>query len=226
MWGNADRPKRAWGIGFIAALSAAIALGALALVGSAAAKSPRVPTSIEIAWDTGESFSGEVSSPRKACIRKREITLLYFESEEDDSGAEVEDATTSKFGQWNITYPPPPAGGVYRAAVAKRKIEVRGDLVTCKKAISAPVTVGSAQVELSVNKTGAGSGTVISQPSGIDCGSSCTALFDYGQMVTLQASADAGSVFVGWSGEGCAGTSDCQMTMDQVRGVTATFVID
>jgi hypothetical protein len=46
---------------------------------------------------------------------------------------------------------------------------------------------------------------------------------DYGTVVNLTAAADIGSTFTGWSGEGCAGTGICTVTMTQARGVTATF---
>ncbi|HSB68107.1 MAG TPA: hypothetical protein VLT62_02060 [Candidatus Methylomirabilis sp.] len=78
---------------------------------------------------------------------------------------------------------------------------------------------------LTVSKDGTGSGTVISiVPSGaIDCGATCDASFPQGTSVTLSASAATGSIFAGWSGEGCTGTGDCTVSMTQSRAVTATF---
>lgn len=64
---------------------------------------------------------------------------------------------------------------------------------------------------LSVTKSGSGSGTVTSEPAGIECGLVCEASFyrgvlDYGQiLMKLTATPDPGSVFVGWSGEGWYG---------------------
>ena len=60
---------------------------------------------------------------------------------------------------------------------------------------------------LTVVKAGTGSGTVTSSPAGITCGSTCSALFASGTSVTLTATADSGSTFAGWSGEGCSGTA-------------------
>ena len=51
----------------------------------------------------------------------------------------------------------------------------------------------------------------------------CSEAYDDGTVVTLTAVADTGSDFIGWSGEGCSGTGDCQVTMDAARSVTATF---
>jgi len=76
---------------------------------------------------------------------------------------------------------------------------------------------------LTVNKTGAGTGTVTSDPLGINCGSICNASYNHGTSVTSTATADPGSTFAGWSGEGCTGTGTCTVTMDVSKSVTATF---
>jgi uncharacterized repeat protein (TIGR02543 family) len=86
---------------------------------------------------------------------------------------------------------------------------------------SATVTVPTYPLE--VAKAGTGSGTVTSSPSGIDCGIACQGSYASGTVVTLTATAAAGSAFEGWSGA-CAGTAPtCQVTMSQARSVTATF---
>jgi Divergent InlB B-repeat domain len=79
---------------------------------------------------------------------------------------------------------------------------------------------------LTVNKAGTGTGGVTSAPAGIDCGATCTHQFAENTMVTLTATADAGSTFSGWSGEGCSGTGTCTVTMSQARTVTATFTLN
>ena len=78
---------------------------------------------------------------------------------------------------------------------------------------------------LAVAKAGSGSGIVNSTtPLGtIDCGATCTATLAHGTDVTLTALPAAGSTFVGWSGEGCAGTGACSVTMTAARAITATF---
>ncbi|WP_257459550.1 cellulase family glycosylhydrolase [Archangium lipolyticum] len=75
---------------------------------------------------------------------------------------------------------------------------------------------------LTVTKSGAGSGTVTSSPSGIDCGSTCSASYSSGTSVTLSAAAASGSTFAGWSGA-CSGTGTCTVSMTAARSVTATF---
>jgi hypothetical protein len=76
---------------------------------------------------------------------------------------------------------------------------------------------------LSVNKSGAGSGTITSNPTGIDCGLTCSASFSYGSSVTLSAAASPGSIFGGWSGGGCSGTGACTVIMSSAQSVSAAF---
>lgn len=77
---------------------------------------------------------------------------------------------------------------------------------------------------LNVGKTGSGAGTVTSNPSGIDCGSSCSAQFAQGMAVVLTAVADTGSAFAGWSGGGCSGSGTCTMKLTADTTVSAEFV--
>jgi hypothetical protein len=76
---------------------------------------------------------------------------------------------------------------------------------------------------LVVTRSGTGSGSVTSNPSGIDCGTTCQFNFALNTQVTLTAAATVGSSFSGWSGA-CAGSStQCTVTMSQARNVTAAF---
>ena len=76
---------------------------------------------------------------------------------------------------------------------------------------------------LTVSKLGTGSGTVTSEPLGINCGSACSIAFDTETTVTLTAVADPGFTFTGWSGA-CTGTAvTCTVTMDGAKSVTASF---
>jgi YVTN family beta-propeller protein/adhesin HecA-like repeat protein len=76
---------------------------------------------------------------------------------------------------------------------------------------------------LNVAEAGTGGGTVMSSPAGINCPTTtCSANFSAGTSVTLTASPNAGSVFVGWGGA-CSGSGTCTVTMNSNRAVTATF---
>lgn len=77
---------------------------------------------------------------------------------------------------------------------------------------------------LTVSRAGDGEGTVTGSPAGIDCGSQCLAEYDEGALVELAATAEDGSVFIGWSGD-CSGTAPCRVTMDAPQSVTASFII-
>ena len=82
-------------------------------------------------------------------------------------------------------------------------------------------TVGNASILLTVNKTGSGSGTVTG--TGINCGDDCIEAFgSSGASVTLTATPNPASTFVGWSGD-CSGTGTCTVTMNSSKNVTAVF---
>ncbi len=87
------------------------------------------------------------------------------------------------------------------------------------EATSAPSTY-----TLTVIKVGSGSGTVTSNPPGINCGTDCFETFPAATSVTLTASADAGSSFAGWSGD--PDCSDGVVTMTAHRTCTATFSLN
>ncbi len=97
--------------------------------------------------------------------------------------------------------------------------EIRSDLGT----FFARHRAARAAEFLSVIKKGAGSGTVSSNPPGILCGHDCFETFPHGTLVSLTATPDPGSTFVGWGGGGCSGTGSCVVSMNSSRSVTATF---
>ena len=74
---------------------------------------------------------------------------------------------------------------------------------------------------LTVNRAGAGTGTVASSPAGIACGPSCAAEFGEGTAVTLTATPAAGSYFAGWSGNPVCATGAFTMLTDYA--CTAVF---
>jgi len=103
---------------------------------------------------------------------------------------------------------------------------------TCAVTMSAATSVTASftlqQFTLTVNKSGAGLGTVTSSPGGIDCGTLCSsasATYNYGTTITLTATPALSplSAFDGWSGGGCSGTGNCTITLGANTTVTASF---
>jgi uncharacterized repeat protein (TIGR01451 family) len=76
---------------------------------------------------------------------------------------------------------------------------------------------------LAVTKTGDGNGTVTSEPAGIDCGATCSAIFNYNTVVTLTAASVTGTKDVEWSGDCTADGQSCVTTVTGARDVSATF---
>ena len=79
---------------------------------------------------------------------------------------------------------------------------------------------------LQISLTGNGSGVVSSDPAGINCGDECNLGFEPESFVTLIATPDTSSTFVGWGGK-CSGVESCTVQMGQANEptyVTATFV--
>ena len=75
---------------------------------------------------------------------------------------------------------------------------------------------------VSVSKTGTGSGTVVSWPTGINCGSACLAPFPTNSAVVLSATpVVGGSIFAGWSES--ADCADGVVTVAAGVSCTATF---
>jgi hypothetical protein len=79
------------------------------------------------------------------------------------------------------------------------------------------------QVVLKVDKTGDGNGIVTSDLPGINCGTTCSALFPMGEIVTLTASVGNGATFTGWSGDCSGASSTCTVMIDDVKDVAANF---
>jgi LmbE family N-acetylglucosaminyl deacetylase/NOL1/NOP2/fmu family ribosome biogenesis protein len=101
---------------------------------------------------------------------------------------------------------------------------------TCKVTMSAAKSVGAEfalipKFALKVTKSGNGSGTVTSSPSGISCGADCEEEYEEGKEVTLSPSAASGSEFKGWSGA-CSGTGACKVTIGAAKSVGAEFVLE
>ena len=93
-------------------------------------------------------------------------------------------------------------------------------------AIFSAIIVDPQEVTLTVTFIGDGSGTVTSGDSKVDCIATCDVTYLEGDLVTLTATADAGSTFLAWGGS-CTGTGDCgPLTLTADTTVTALFALD
>jgi len=92
------------------------------------------------------------------------------------------------------------------------------------RTVNAVFTTSTPTIQtLSVSKLGTGQGTIVSSPSGINCGSDCTENFNQGTSVTLTASASSGSSFASWAGD-CSGSSNtCVVSMNAAKQVIGIF---
>ena len=81
---------------------------------------------------------------------------------------------------------------------------------------------------LTLMKSGEGQGSIKSSVAGIDCGPDCTqgsAQFSYKKKITLKATVDPYSTFLGWDGFECSGITkpQCTILMDKSKNVKANL---
>jgi YD repeat-containing protein len=122
-------------------------------------------------------------------------------------------------GAGAITYSYDDAGRLVAADYKNRRIfytyDNNGNLLTMQ--VQTDNSSQPQQYTLTLNIQG--SGTITSNPAGIDCGSICTAAFPDGTVVNLTATPNTGWDFSGWSGD-CSGSSTI---MNANRSCTANF---
>lgn len=99
-------------------------------------------------------------------------------------------------------------------------------VVTMDQAQQVTATFALNRYQLAVVRNGIGTGSVRSIPSGIDCNADCAEDYDHGTTVTLTATPEVGSTFIGWSGGSCTGTGDCEVTLVAATQVTANFAVN
>jgi hypothetical protein len=101
--------------------------------------------------------------------------------------------------------------------------------VTMNAAKSVTATFDLLSFTLAVSKSGIGRGTVTSSsspasPTQINCGTTCSATYNWGTVVTLTATPDSLSVFSGWTGCDSASGISCTVTMISAKSVDASFL--
>jgi Divergent InlB B-repeat domain len=140
------------------------------------------------------------------------------------TASDLYDMTPSTPG--NFTDGALPTGSTWSDPTSNLSVTV--DSATSSQA-TVTVNLGPPPVTLSVTKsgTGASTGTVSSSsPSGINCGSTCSASYPSGSTVTLTATPASGEVFTGWSGTpSCIGMASrtCTLTLTANTTIKASF---
>ena len=86
------------------------------------------------------------------------------------------------------------------------------------------VTATFFKPKLTAVKAQSGEGKITSEPAGIDCGGTCSAIFDYGTTVKLTPAAEGEAVFRQWSGcDAIVEVDKCEVTLTANRSPEATF---
>jgi len=98
--------------------------------------------------------------------------------------------------------------------------------MTVSEKLYQPIYFYAQQYEISVTTEISAGGTVTSNPSGINCGSDCEEVFDYGTIVTLTAGTNTGYTFSGWQGDCEDSEANCVLTLDEEKTVNAHFDIN
>ena len=171
-------------------------------------------------FQTGNAYAGQASLWWTAPTTNTDGTLLtnlagyniYYGTASGDYTHNVNVGNVTNYTVSSLA-----AGTYYFAATA---YNTTGNQSAYSNEVS---TTMPAQATLTVSDSGTGSGTVISSPSGISCGTTCSGTYNSGAAVTLMATAAPNSTFAGWSGGGCAGTGTCSFTVNANTTVTATF---
>ena len=101
--------------------------------------------------------------------------------------------------------------------------------VTMNAVKSVTATFDVLSFTLAVSKSGIGRGTVTSSSSPasatqINCGTTCSATYHWGTVVTLTATPHLLSVFTGWSGCDTMSGATCTVTMISAKSVNASFL--
>jgi RHS repeat-associated protein/uncharacterized repeat protein (TIGR02543 family) len=195
----------------------------VAKTGSGAGTVTSVPAGIDCGAVCSASFPQKLAAHQKNDVRQEgkegEEDLQRKDDDEDEDGPAHKPAVL-------VTLTATPATGStfdgWTGACA-------GSAATCTVTMEQTqnVTARFTLIPMTLNatKSGNGSGTIASLQTGIDCGATCSGIYDWGTSVTLAATATTGSTFTGWSGACTGAEAICTVTMDQLQAVNADFTL-
>jgi uncharacterized repeat protein (TIGR02543 family) len=155
-----------------------------------------------------------------------QLTLTWTDASSNEVGFKIERATGTTGAYAQIAMMTDGATGYVDTTVSAgttycyrvRAYNTAGNSAYSNTACATPVSATLYTVTVSK----AGTGTVASSPSAINCGSTCTASIASGTSIGFSATPAAGSTFVGWSGA-CTGTGGCALVVNSNKSLTATF---
>jgi hypothetical protein len=112
-----------------------VLVAAIATAEASAAATP-VKTSVTILNGNGERFTGRVTSPKKACLKDRRVTLYFQTGGLRNYGGypgfeAVGRATTKSNGNWEVEASEAFLEGNYRAFVAAKRVTDDGQSLLC-----------------------------------------------------------------------------------------------
>ena len=156
-----------------------------------------------------------------------DVNVLANDSDEDQAASTLAvtivagpaSGTVAVRNDKTIRYTPP-AAFTGTATFTYRVTDGQGD----SDDATVTVTVAPNTRTLTVVRDGTGAGSVVSTPTGINCGTTCSASFTTNAVVTLTATAAAGSLFDSWSSDcDVVEGPKCAVTLSADKTVTATF---
>lgn len=145
--------------------------------------------------------------------------------------ASCRDAASGQVCDVEIEFAPKDLGFAGSEGKKWAELDISSSFFTCAEPSSsdpAHVTIqlrGATEFlfPLTVSATGTGGGSITGD--GIDCGTACWNSYPKGMTVLLQAQSGSSSVFAGWSDQECGVLTECAVTMDSAKTITAEFTI-
>jgi hypothetical protein len=156
--------------------------------------------------------TGMVVESASANVRSQYGTLSTFMEEVSGGGGMEVDPPGSSCVTGNMQS----TGSPVMLLARDTSHDIDGDIFNIRKI---------AGYTLDVSRNGIGSGTVTSDPAGINCGPDCSEDYGIATSVTLMATPDGNSSFSGWLGD-CNGTGNTTtIIMDDDKSCTAIFTL-
>lgn len=150
------------------------------------------------------------------------LTLTFTDNSTNEDGFKIERGGASASGPFSqlpatlapnvTTYVDTPLPDATTFCYRVRAFNTGGD--------SAYSNIACSMTNATLTVTKSGNGIVTGGP--INCGPTCAVLVSANTVVTLSAAPSTGFRFAGWTGS-CTGISDCSVTMDGRKDITATF---